>query len=153
VDRKRIQRLQTIEDEQRPPLAGEPRQPPAFIERALRTACHFRVAEEGEGLLQKRVGRRLGLFPRALAVEGPCKHRLAPRPILIREVRRGLRVRRKGNNRAQGGLGDGRLAGQLAVERQITDIVLVECLGLVPSPHPAMDEGCLLPSPREAESG
>jgi hypothetical protein len=52
-----LQRLQTIEDEQRPPLAGELGQPPAFVERALRTARHLRVAEEGEGFLQKHVGR------------------------------------------------------------------------------------------------
>ena len=40
-------------------------------------------------------------------------------------------MRRKGNNCAFNRLGDGRLAGQFAVERQITGIVQVECLGLI----------------------
>ena len=49
-----LQRLQAIEDEQRPPLADELGQPPAFVERALRTARHLPVAEEGEGLLRNK---------------------------------------------------------------------------------------------------
>ena len=89
-----MQWLKAIEDEQRPPLAGELGQPPAFVERALRTARHRQVAEEGQGFLQKDVGRRRDLFSRALAVEGPRKRRVAPRPILIREVRRPIRDER-----------------------------------------------------------
>ena len=82
-----MQRLQAIEDQQRPSLADEPGQPPAFVERARRAARHRRVVEEGEGFGQKRVGRNGSLLARALAVEGPREGSVAPRPVLMREVR------------------------------------------------------------------
>ena len=89
-----LQGLHAIEDEQRPPLADELGQPPAFVERALRAARHRRVAEEGEGFRQKRVGRNGGLLARALAVEGPRENGIAPRPVLMRQLRRPLRDQR-----------------------------------------------------------
>lgn len=61
---------------------------------ARRAARHRRVAEEGEGFLEKGVGRSHGLVGRALAVEGPRKDRVAPRPVLMRQLRRPLRHER-----------------------------------------------------------
>jgi hypothetical protein len=49
----------------------------------------------------------------------------------VGDLQFGQRVRWKGNNCAQGRPGDGWLAGQFAVERQISGIVQVECPGLV----------------------
>ena len=90
-----LQRLQAIQDQQRPPLAHQLRQPPAFVERPLRTDGHLRVAEEGEGILEKHVGRGRYLLPRPLAVERPRQHRLAPRPLPMRQLRRPLRHQRR----------------------------------------------------------
>ena len=77
-----LQRLEAIEDEQRPPLADEPasRRPLSNAPAAL--PASRRVAEEGEGLVEKQVGRSRQLLARPLAVERPRKHGLAPRPVL-----------------------------------------------------------------------
>jgi hypothetical protein len=89
-----LQRLQAVENEQSPPLAHERGQPPAFVERALRAARQLGVAEEGEGFLEKQVGRSRQLLARALAIEGPRERGIAPRPILGRERRDPLRDQR-----------------------------------------------------------
>ena len=57
-------------------------------------ARHRRVAEEGEGLLEKQVGRSGRLLARALAVEGPREDGVAPRPVLTREFGGPLRDER-----------------------------------------------------------
>lgn len=89
-----LQRLQAIEDEQRPLLAGDLGQALALLVRALRAVRHFRVAEKEERLPQKEVGRRGHLLARALAVERPGEDRIALRPILPCQRRRPLRHER-----------------------------------------------------------
>ena len=59
-----------------------------------------------------------------------------PRGQRVGDCHWGQRVRRKGNNCALNRLGDVRLAGKFPVERQITGIVQVECLELVPRVNP-----------------
>ena len=90
-----MQRLKPIEYEQRPPFSDELGQPPAFVERALRVACHRRVAEEDECFLEKRIGRGRGLVARALAVEGPRKGGLATRPVFSCKARQPLGHQRR----------------------------------------------------------
>ncbi len=89
-----LQRLQAIEDEQRPSFADELGQPPAFFERTRATLSHRRIAEEDEGFLEKHVARGGRLLARALAVEGPREDGITPRPVLMRQLRRPLRHQR-----------------------------------------------------------
>jgi hypothetical protein len=89
-----LQRLQAVEDEQRPPLAHQRGQPPALVERPVRAARQGRVAEKGEGFLEKQVGRGRQLLARALAIEGPRERGVAHRSILGRQRRDPLRDQR-----------------------------------------------------------
>ena len=74
----------------RPAARRRAGQPPAFVERAGALPASCRVAEEGEGFLEKQVGGSGGLLARALAVEGPREGGVAPRPVLMRQLRRPL---------------------------------------------------------------
>src|ERR1039458_8128175 len=92
-----LQRIEAVEEEEVTPLAHEAGKALSFLERAGATGGERLVrvvAEEDEGFLEEQVRARGQLLACALAVEGPCKDRIASRPVLMREVRRPLRYQR-----------------------------------------------------------